>query len=184
MLLLAGAGLGLLAGLLSGGRLRHLSFPRLHLRWPLLPFLALGVREFGVYGPLSEAGFQPVLYLVSLLALLGWALWHLWELRGVWLVALGLALNLAVVAANGGHMPVSPALAVHGPPRLLELGVFGQYALAGPDTRLGWLGDWIRLPDPVSRLFPEIYSAGDLLVSAGMMVVTFWATRLKVSSRR
>jgi hypothetical protein len=177
MLLLAGAALGLIAGLLTGGRFGNLAYPRLHLRWPLVPALALIVRELGVIGPLATSPALPALYIVTLSTLLVWTLWHLWELRGVWLVALGLALNLAVVAANAGHMPVAPALAARGPHELVERGVLGQYELASASTRLGWLGDWIQLPGPAGHAFPQAYSVGDILAGAGMAAVLFLATR-------
>jgi hypothetical protein len=63
----------------------------------------------------------------------------------------------------------------------LEHGSYGPYILAGPDTRLAWLGDSIQLPGPVGSLFPQAYSPGDLLSLAGLAVVLFVATR---SARR
>lgn len=86
-------------------------------------------------------------------------------------------MNLAVVLANGGRMPVAPAAAHVGPPQLLEHGSFAQYILMGPDTRLSWLGDWILLPPPIGQLFPQAYSPGDLVSMAGFAVVLFLATR-------
>lgn len=182
MLLLLGAVIGLLAGILTGGSLRGLASVRI--RWPMLLILlaALLVKEMGVFGPLARSDLTPWLFAASNLLLVGWAIAHRRQLRGVELVAVGIALNLVVIAANGGHMPVSPALAHQGPTQLVREGVWGQYVLAGSSTRLGWLGDVLQLPPPVSRIFPQAYSPGDLVSLAGMVLVLFLVTRRQPES--
>jgi hypothetical protein len=55
---------------------------------------------------------------------------------------------------------------------------YGQYILAGPDTRLNWLGDSFHMPNPIYQLFPQAYSPGDLVMALGILVVGFLATRL------
>jgi hypothetical protein len=166
---------GLLAGLATGGSLRHLL--ALRLRWPLVVLAALAVRLLGVFGPLATSPLTPLLFAASLVALLTWSLWHRDVLRGSWLIAVGLAINLAVVLANGGRMPVSRAGAGDASSALVRHGVWGQYALAGPATRLHWIGDWIVLPPPVGRVVREVYSPGDLVVCLGLGLVFFFATR-------
>jgi hypothetical protein len=123
-----------------------------------------------------------VLFALSNLALIFWAVWHRDQLRGLELVALGIALNLIVVISNAGHMPVAPALAHRGPPELLRYGVWGQYMLASPRTRLNALSDWIQLPPPIGRVFPQAYSPGDLVSWLGLVVVLFLLTRPRRSS--
>jgi Family of unknown function (DUF5317) len=171
----AAAVAGLLAGLATGGSLRHLL--ELRLRWPLVVLAALAVRLLGVFGPLATSPLTPFLFPASLVALLAWSLWHRNLLRGSWLIALGLAINLAVVLANGGRMPVSRAGAGGASSALVRRGVWGQYALAGPGTRLHWLGDWIFFPPPVGRVVRDVYSPGDLVVCLGLGLVFFFATR-------
>lgn len=175
MLLVAGALIGLVAGLATGGSLRNLAQRRL--RWPLVVVVALVVKELGIHSPLATVGAAPWIFVLSLAALIAWALWHHDRLPGIWLVAAGTGLNLIVVVANGGHMPVPVEEARRGPAVLLERGSWGQYTIAGPDTRLSWLEDWIVLPGPIGRLFPQAYSPGDLVSFVGMMVVLFLATR-------
>lgn len=177
MLLLLGALIGLLAGIATGGSLRGLASVRI--RWPMLVLLlgALLVKELGLFGPLARSDLTPWLFVASNILLVGWAIAHRGQLRGVELVAVGIALNLVVIAANGGHMPVSPAMAHQGPPELARYGVWGQYVLAGPSTRLGWLGDVVQLPPPVGRVFGQAYSPGDLVSLAGMVLVLFLITR-------
>jgi hypothetical protein len=93
---------------------------------------------------------------------------HFYRLPGIWFVTAGGLLNLTVILANGGRMPVAAELA--GP--LLRLGTVGQYTLMGPDTVLNFLADWIYIP-PI----PEAYSPGDLLIGAGIALVVFLAVR-------
>jgi hypothetical protein len=82
-----------------------------------------------------------------------------------------------VVVANGGHMPVTEAAAYLGPSELLQHGAWGQYVLMGDDTRLSFLGDWILLPQPLARIAPQAYSAGDLVSSLGLLLALFLGTR-------
>ncbi|MDQ6922423.1 MAG: DUF5317 domain-containing protein [Candidatus Dormibacteraeota bacterium] len=172
---MAAAVAGLLAGLVTGGSLRRLL--ELRLRWPVVVLAAVIVRLIGVLGPLATSPLTPLLFAASLAALLAWTLWHRDALRGSWLLAIGLALNLAVVLANGGRMPVARAAAGGASSALVRRGVWGQYVLAGPGTRLEWLEDWLRLPPPLDRVFRETYSPGDLVVCLGLGLVFFLATR-------
>jgi hypothetical protein len=88
---------------------------------------------------------------------------------GFWLVGFGVAANVLVIFANGGHMPVSLAAwrASGGDPALLtETGVYMNNVLAGPDTRFAWLADVFALPPSVP--LANALSVGDLLIVAGM----------------
>jgi hypothetical protein len=174
MLLLAAVLLGISVGVATGGRLGNLAAIRF--RWPYLVLAALVVKEVVLFSPLNRiAGIQFV-YVIALAGVAGWTLWHLDRLPGVWIVTAGVTLNLIVVLANGGHMPVAPALAAS----LVQRGTIGQYIVMGPGTNLSWLGDWISLPGPL-RAFGEAYSPGDLIVAAGIAVVVVFATRRKVA---
>lgn len=175
MLLAAGGVIGLVVGLLTGGSLRNLLQRRL--RWPLVVIAAFVIRELEVRTPLGSAAWGPAIFALSLAVLLMWAAWHHERLPGIWLVVVGIGMNLLVVLVNGGRMPVALAAAHVGPAQLRDQGTFAQYALAGPDTHLGWLGDWIVLPGLMGRLFPQAYSLGDLVSVAGFAMVLFLATR-------
>jgi len=175
MLLIAGALVGLIAGLLTRGSFHNLLARRL--RWPLALVAAFVVKELEVRTPLGGAALGPAIFALSLVVLLAWAAWHHDRLPGIWLVVVGIAMNLVAVLANGAHMPVAPDAVHVGPAKLREQGTFAQYVLAGPGTRLGWLGDWIVLPGPIARLFPEAYSPGDLVSTLGLGVVLFLTTR-------
>jgi Family of unknown function (DUF5317) len=177
VLLLLGAAVGLVAGLLTGGSFGNLLARRL--RWPLLVVGAFLVRELLIHTPLADSNLAPVAFVLSLLVLIGWTLWHRDELPGMLIVAAGMTLNLAVVLANGGRMPVTPAAAHLGPPALQQQGYWAEYALMGDGTRLSWLGDWIVLPAPIDRVFPQAYSPGDMVALVGITIVLFLATRAR-----
>lgn len=175
MLLLAALFIGLALGMATGGRIDNLA--NLRFRWPFFVLAVLLVKEVGVITPLSRVDGAQIVYAVSLAALIAWTIWHVDLLPGVWLVSIGAALNLVVVAANGGRMPVAPELAARGSHILVDQGIVGQYVLMGPDTHLNWLADWLALPGPLGTWLPEAYSPGDLVVALGIAVVAFLATK-------
>jgi hypothetical protein len=94
--------------------------------------------------------------------------------RGTGLVAVGLLTNALVVAANGA-MPVSPQAADRAGVGVLEV-LTGdrRHELEGPDTRLRALGDVVPVPLPWR---PEVVSAGDVLVAAGLGQLVFLGMR-------
>lgn len=176
MLLILGGLLGIAAGLAAGGRLARLA--ELRLRVPGVVFAAFAIKEAGVfYDPLAFSPIAPWLYTLALAALCAWTFWHRDRLPGIEVVAAGMAMNLLAVAANLGHMPVARELASRGRPELLTRGTVGQYVLAGPHTRLEWLGDWIALPGSLGKALPGAYSPGDLVAVLGMAIALYLAVR-------
>lgn len=174
MLLILCGLVGLAAGLVSGGRVARLG--EIRFRLPLVVVAAYAIKEVGVlYTPLARSPIAPWLYVVALVTLIAWTLWHSDVLPGIQIVALGMAMNLAAVLANAGHMPVARALADRGPKELLEYGVLGQYILAGSGTHLDFLGDWIALPGTLGKMLPQAFSPGDIVAALGMVVVVFLA---------
>jgi hypothetical protein len=103
--------------------------------------------------------------------------------RPAWrLAALGVALNVLVVLANGGAMPQSPEarLAVRGVPLVTEGAPpkLRNVTPSGPDTQLLWLGDVIAQP----RWLPtaNVVSIGDLLLS---IALAWWAFQMMTSGQ-
>lgn len=152
---------------LRGGRLRRIA--EAPLRWPLLLFLGLalqlGVDLAASRGLLVTAALESyLLLLASQVLVLMWVLVN-WKLPGMVLVGLGLALNAAVIGANGA-MPVDPAaiaaLGIEGaevPP--------GKHVLMDESTRLPWLADIWALPP-----LRSIISVGDIVLAAGLIPLT------------
>jgi hypothetical protein len=88
------------------------------------------------------------------------------RLPGVPLVALGLLLNVVVVGANAA-MPVSVDAAARAGISRAELGLAddAMRTRSGPDTHLAYLGDVVPVALPYR---PQVVSAGDVLVAAGV----------------
>ncbi|HSS62617.1 MAG TPA: DUF5317 domain-containing protein [Candidatus Limnocylindrales bacterium] len=156
---------GIALGLAGGGNLSNLA--RLKFRWPLLLVAAVALRYVVIFTPLNRVEGAQYVYALSLALIVLWTIWHLRRLPGVWLVTAGGVLNLVVVLANGGRMPVDATLAARQLGGVLaQRGHIGQYTLMGPDTHLNPLGDWISLGP-----LPEAYSLGDLLIAMGIALV-------------
>ena len=151
---------GLVIGLLAGGRLAHLGSRNLR-QWPLLlGGLAAQLLSARVGGDASFA-----LLLVSYGLLLAFAAANV-AVVGMWLVALGIGLNLTVIATNGG-MPVrESALRAAGAVEAgvpVELDPASKHHLEAPSDRLVVLSDII----PV-RPLREVVSFGDVAMAVGV----------------
>ena len=147
-------------GYVGGGRLDGLA--ELHLRRRLLVVIAFAAQLAGsVAGDLAWG----IGVIVSAVAMGGFLLANR-GLRGMGLVALGLAANALVISLNGA-MPVSADASGRAglSTQSLLRGTDPRHELAGSATRLHWLGDTIPVLVPVR---PDVASPGDLLVLAGL----------------
>lgn len=177
MILLVGVVLGLLAGYIRAG------WGKRPYRWPdiqrmeiaLLAFLPQALVFFipqtsGFFNQRWAAAVLPVS--LGTLVLFVWFNRHL---AGFWLLGLGLLLNLAVIATNGGLMPISPETmaVVHGEQAetLYDSRNFGSKSIVLPaeETRLEWLADRFTVPDALPIQFA--FSLGDVFLVVG----AFWA---------
>jgi hypothetical protein len=147
-------------GYLVGGRLS--GFERFRLRWWFLAFVGLALQLAPVPADLTTE-----LLIASYVLLLLFVAANL-RAPGVWLILLGLALNLAVIAPNGG-MPVSrSALVKSGQASTLaelENGAGTKHHLETSDDVLTPLADVIAIGSPVN----QVASVGDVLVYAGLL---------------
>ena len=158
---LVAAALGVVAGYATGGRLRHLG-DRPVRGWPLL---AAGVALQGAAGIGALGVVSLAMVLGSLGLLLAFTIANL-RLVGMAVIAVGLGLNIVVIALNGA-MPVRPAALVRAgivddvaEANTLDLGV--KRRLEEPGDRLSVLGDVL----PV-RPLRQVLSFGDLVLAAG-----------------
>ena len=151
---------GILIGALTGGRLRHLG----DRTFRLLPLLVAGVALQAV-GLRFESSPGLVLVILSYLLLLGFAAANA-ALVGMWLVALGVALNLLVIGVNGG-MPVRPSALVSAgvvrPEELGSLELGAKRHLERPSDRLTFIADIFPVP-PLA----EVLSFGDIALDVGV----------------
>jgi hypothetical protein len=166
MLLLYAIAAGLLAGSVAGGRIAALA--DLHIRWLGVAVLGLAF-QLVLFHPLAAervGDLGPVLYVVSTLAVFA-ALLHNLSLPGLPIVALGAALNLVAILANGGAMPSDPAawMALTGV-AAIPTDDFTNSVLIGPGTALPWLSDVFVLPRPIP--LANVFSIGDVLIAVGI----------------
>ncbi|HYO44088.1 MAG TPA: MFS transporter [Candidatus Limnocylindrales bacterium] len=179
-MLIGGIALGLLLGLLLGGRLENLA--NIRLRFLPLLFIAVIVRfgteaalGFGI--PIAETLRIPLLGLAY-----GLLLFTLWKNRfypGLALAFIGIASNGLVIMVNGGYMPVwIPAFEASGLPGPLDSVLHVELtAEIGPEflLSLGPLADIIPIPFPPVQ---NVASIGDIFLSAGLGFFLF-ATLLR-----
>jgi hypothetical protein len=147
-------------GYLVGGRLS--GFERFRLRWWLLAFVGLALQLAPV--PVDLVTESLIASYVLLLVFVAANL----RAPGVWLILIGLTLNLAVIAPNGG-MPVSRSALVRSGQGStlaeLENGAGTKHHLETSDDVLTPLADVIAVGSPVN----QVASVGDVLVYAGLL---------------
>lgn len=171
--------LAVLASFLIGlirtrGRIGALS--KIHLRATGLVFMALAL-QIPLLRSLGERVDGPF-PLISVLFLLSYPLllifiWRNRRLPGTWLLGVGVILNLLVIAANGGFMPISPdtlvGLRPSTAPYQWETGYHRYHSkgiiLARSDTSLWGLSDIFVIPPPFP--LPTAFSVGDVFIAAG-----------------
>jgi hypothetical protein len=120
-------------------------------------------------------GFLPLggaSYILSLSLLVVFA-WLNRRVLGVSVIGVGLLMNAAVIAGNGGQMPVDPVqLAAKGALEeemaIQARGLWSSHAIMVEESRLAFLGDWILVRGPMG--YEPILSPGDLVISAGIFV--------------
>jgi hypothetical protein len=175
VLLLYSIAAGLLLGRLLGGRVQNLE--RVHFGWWQLALGGLLVQLVLFADPVQERVGEagPLIYVASTLAVLA-ALLRNVRLRGLGIVAVGAALNLAAILANGGYMPSSPDVwrELTGS-ATLPVSFYSNVVLVGPDTALAFLGDVFAFPKflPMATAF----SIGDALIAVGAVVFLVNAMR-------
>jgi hypothetical protein len=120
----------------------------------------------------AGAAWLPFLLPASHLLLIPFLVRNL-SFRGIQVILIGLFLNLTVMLANGGLMPVEPsAVRAIGGIELSELDP-GDHVpgtknrlLTASDARVSILSDRLVAPDP----FKAAVSLGDLFIAAGLLI--------------
>jgi hypothetical protein len=146
---------------LAGGRLSALLDLRLRAAWLLL--VALAVQLLLAYVPGEAEGWRVAAHVATFPVGLAFV-WVNRDVPGLWIVALGAALNAIAIVANGGVMPASAsALRTAGLDPTPE--VFSNSGLV-EDPVLGFLGDVFAIP--ASWPLANVFSVGDVLVAGGV----------------
>ena len=162
------AAVAALYGLVRGGSLEGLANTPFRFVWLLFAGLIAQV-GVGIWDPpwLSETGELVVVLGSNAVVAVFLALNR--HLPGMRLAALGLVLNIAVIAPNGA-MPVSlDAAELAGKDAPTELGL--KHEAMNDDTVFPWLGDVIPLPGMRTLL-----SVGDVVLAAGIAWLVYRRT--------
>ncbi|MDO8670378.1 MAG: DUF5317 family protein [Dehalococcoidia bacterium] len=175
---------------IRGGRPAEMSSVRFRLVW--LIFVALGFQVAVVYLPWFQAAgryeFPAVIIIISYVMALAWVIANQ-QLGGIRLIGLGLLLNLVVIVANGGFMPISPEAAN-------DMGLLSQGLAYETGTRVASSKDILLEPESTTlwalsdifvpgRYIPvrTIFSIGDAIAAVGLFVAIQRAMLPKGSTR-
>lgn len=185
MILLFAVLVGLVVGFASGGSLA--GFGRVRLRALPLLFAGLAV-QFAIFTQIAGRSavihrYGPYIHIATLL-LTWFVMTRNVHVPGMKIIALGAALNLLVIIANGGFMP-SPASALTDAGKIGKMeakaakgdrAVLSNSTVAADDAALLWdrdtplliLGDIFAVP----RGWPlaNVFSIGDVLIGLGASV--------------
>ncbi|MEK6719739.1 MAG: DUF5317 family protein [Chloroflexota bacterium] len=171
MIFAAAIPVGIVAGLLFGGRLEGLS--ALRFRWAPLAVggLLAQVVLFSELAAGLNAGMVALLYVATTAAVFV-ALLRNVRLTGLPIVAFGALSNLAAIIGNGGIMPAdAAALAAAG----LEPGTGPTNSAVLADPVLQPLTDVFAIPATVP--LANVFSIGDVLIATGLILAIVAAMR-------
>ena len=175
MILLGAVCISIIVAVLRGRRLSRLADVSLRFGW--LAFLGLALQMVYAFLPTLAPGaahWERMLLFVAAHGLLVAVVALNCRLPGFPLIGLGLALNMAVMVANGGLMPVTETSLSRAGLGQLAAGIepgspissAKDVLLAREDIRLWILADILVLPPPVR----SVVSIGDALLAIGAFV--------------
>lgn len=146
-------------------RLGEIEFRRLG--WILSSFVLRDASEM-LFSSAPPRPLHSEILAFACYAMLFYGLYPNLRLPGIWLVAVGSALNFLVIVANQGRMPVS--ITPLGPPEqareAVRLATSINHQLLGDGVRLRFLADLFKWSFLQPR--PVMFSAGDVLIALGV----------------
>ena len=163
--------ISIIIGLLRNGKLSSLSQVSLkRIELILLAFLIqaglifLGSRKIGLVINYSSYALA-FSYVVLLIAV-----WYNEKIKGMKIIALGIAFNFIVIMVNGGHMPILLGslykAGLNDIALILKEGSHVTNTLISEKTLFRFLADVIPLPPPFPA--PSVISVGDFLLFYGV----------------
>jgi hypothetical protein len=164
VLLLAAALVAALAVRPTGGHLSALAQVRLRLVPAILGALCLQVVIISLL-PEGSPGLHRLAHVFSYMLAAAFLVANR-RVRGMWIIALGGALNLVAILANGGVMPASRSALRAAEIATQSPGFANSTAVTHP--RLLPLGDIFAVPNPWP--LHNVFSIGDVLIAIGVMI--------------
>ena len=175
MILLISVLVGIIVGL-QNARIKKQAYQAPELRFTWLAVIAFSPQFIAFYLPVTRDWILDPLAAICLVtsqALLLIFAYLNRKLIGMWLLIVGLLLNMVVISVNGGFMPISPETAsnlvpapiVQAMPLEQRFGKSKDMLVLPEDTHAEWLADRFLLPKWFS--FQVAYSAGDILLAFG-----------------
>ena len=172
MFILYAIPIGIVAGLLMGGKLDSLA--DLRLRWAPLAVVGLLVQVALFADPVSAVvgDAAPAIYVASTAAVLVAVLRDV-RVPGMAVIAIGAASNLAAILANGGYMPADPAALAS----VVRQSPGYSNSVVVTDPALRPLTDLYALP--AAFPFANVFSVGDVLIGIGVAATIVFAMRAR-----
>lgn len=178
MILLLALLFSIAISLVRGGRFHHLAQVSFRLGW--LAMAAFALQWSIIYAPLprTEGPFGPrTLLLIASYLLVVVVVMVNRRVAGLPLIGIGLGLNLLVMLANGGFMPVTMEAVERAGLTHLALGTepgarlsaTKDIILPAAATRLWLLSDIFVVPPPLP--FRTVFSLGDVFLAAGVFIL-------------
>jgi len=156
----------LIIGLVMKGKITNLG--RLNFRYVYIIFLAYLI-QVGIDFAALRYTFRgyPYLHIISYL-LLFFALYKNRLIPGIRYILGGTAMNFAVIAANGGRMPVRADVIPDKLAEILATAQGGTHVLMNESTRLAFLADIFYISLPYQHM---LISMGDIIIDLGILVL-------------
>ncbi|MGH2702980.1 MAG: DUF5317 domain-containing protein [Actinomycetota bacterium] len=178
MLLVVCFALTLMSVPIAGGRLSKLADWRPSQAWSILVAVGLQIAIISVF-PGKENTLRLGVHLLSY----GFILVFLVANRrvpGLWVVAMGAAMNFVAISANRGVMPATEA-ALRAAGRVIAAGDFSNSA-ALAEPKFAFLGDVFAIPAGLP--FANVFSPGDICIVVGAALVVYQLARPARGSAR